>query len=228
MNNGFQFADIIFLAAIVAFLVFRLRGALGRRDGHEGGYADPFRRPKTDAKEAKPEGEVVPLPGRDRPFDLGGDTRAADKPVPHRPQRPSDRIRAADPSFSEETFLGGARVAFEMVLNAFAKSEERTLRQLLTGDVFDKFASAIRDRETAGLTLEQTLVKIKDAALQGRKEVVTVRFVSDQISVVRDSSGSVVEGDPERVVEVTDSWTFVRDVRSRDPNWQISATEAPD
>jgi len=105
------------------------------------------------------------------------------------------------------------------------------LRNLLSRDVFDGFSKVIDEREKAGQTLETSFVGIDEATivgaeLDGRKANVTIRFVSELITATKDSEGRIVDGDPKRVREVTDVWTFMRDVTSRDPNWKLVATEA--
>jgi predicted lipid-binding transport protein (Tim44 family) len=120
-----------------------------------------------------------------------------------------------------------------MILDAYAKGDSQTLKPLLNPEVFANFSQAIRDREQAGETLEDTLVGIKsaeivEAYLDGRTVNVTVKFVSEQINVTRDESGDVVDGNPNAVIEVTDFWTFARDAKSRDPNWTLVATNSLD
>jgi len=137
----------------------------------------------------------------------------------------------ADPGFDPNHFLDGAKAAYEMVVMAFAQGDETTLNQLLGSDVYDGFQRAIRERETRGEKVESSLVGIDkadiiEAEVKNRTGYVTVKFVSELISVTRDAEGEVVEGDPKKVREVTDIWTFARDVSSKNPNWKLVATEA--
>jgi predicted lipid-binding transport protein (Tim44 family) len=137
----------------------------------------------------------------------------------------------ADPGFDPNHFLDGAKAAYEMVVMAFAQGDEATLNQLLGSDVYDGFQRAIRERETRGEKVESSLVGIDkadiiEAEVKNRTGYVTVKFVSELISVTRDAEGEVVEGDPKKVREVTDIWTFARDVSSKNPNWKLVATEA--
>ena len=235
MDGGFQFFDIIILAMIAGFLVLRLRRVLGRRDGHEGGYTDPFRERKRQAeaeKRAKNDDDnVVHLPDNTRDetpaeaeasMDIDSDDPTAAGLV---------QIRVADPSFDPAQFVEGAKVAFEMVLSAFAGGDRKTLKNLLSPDVFKNFDEAITEREKAGETLEDTLVgirsaKIVEALMDGNHAMVTVKFVSEQISALRDADGSIVDGNPNEVIDVTDFWTFSRDTRSSDPNWTLIGTES--
>lgn len=238
MGGDMQFFDIIILAMIAGFLVLRLRRVLGRRDGHEGNYPDPFR--DADKKGQPKNGQdddddnVVRLPDRstdvNAPFDAPSDAPAAadiDDPI----SAGVTQIKVADPSFDPRGFAEGAKVAFEMVLNAFAGGDRKTLRGLLSPDVFGNFDEAITERERAGERLEDTLVGIRsativEAGMDGRLAIVTVKFVSEQISALYDADGNVIDGNPNEVIDVTDIWSFTRDTRSNDPNWTLVGTES--
>lgn len=232
MGGGFQFIDIILFAMVAAFFVLRLRSVLGRRDGNDGaGHRDPFKpTPPEDGKDAN----VIALP--DKHGDTGAaSANAADMGVGGDDPMNSGlvQIKVADPDFSPDEFLVGSRVAFEMVLDAFASGDTETLATLLDDGVFGNFESAIRDREKQGVTVEDTLVGIKsadivEAYMDGRVANVTVKFVTEQINVTRDSEGQVAEGNPNEVITVTDFWTFARDTKSRDPNWALVATHSAD
>ena len=137
----------------------------------------------------------------------------------------------ADPAFDPETFAGGARGAFEMILEAFAKGELGGVKPILSPEVYANFAQAVKTRDEAGEKLENTLVgvrsaEIAEAYMDSRNAVVAVRLVSDQINGTRDRAGNVISGDPSAVTAVTDLWTFQRDTRARDPNWMLVATES--
>mgnify|MGYP001365890510 CR=1 FL=1 len=232
MGDGFQFIDIIFFAMIAAFLVLRLRGVLGRRDGHEGNYRDSFK----DHPNEKSENNVVQLPDASDPlfedaledFDES-EADASDDPL----SRGLAQIRETDPDFDPDEFLSGARIAFELILGAYASGDTSTLKPLLSAEVFANFSQVIRDREQAGETLEDTLVGIKsadimEAFVEDKAANVTAKFVSEQINVTRDENGDVIDGNPTTVINVTDFWTFARDIKSRDPNWALVATSSLD
>ncbi|MDJ0943372.1 MAG: Tim44/TimA family putative adaptor protein [Kiloniellales bacterium] len=226
-----QFFEIILFAALAAFLVLQLRRVLGRRTGHEQPRDfDPFqqRSPEDSGND-----KVVNLPDR-RSGRREGEAPAAANGAAEDPLAGGlTQIKLADHGFDESSFVEGARAAFEMIVAAFADGDSKTLRPLLSNSVFDDFTGAIRERESAQQTLETTLVgikeaKIEDAELQDRTAFVTLRFVSEQINVVKDSEGRIVEGDPSDVTQITDLWTFARNTRSRDPNWTLVATRSPD
>jgi predicted lipid-binding transport protein (Tim44 family) len=224
MGDGLQILDIIVFAVIAGFLVLRLRSVLGRRTGTER-RRDPFRPPVPPPETAAD--KVVPLPpARGRtvaPPAASGTTSLA---------AGLERLKAADRSFDEKAFLAGARGAFEIIVNAFAKGDTASLQPLLSEQVFASFSAAIRARAEAHETLETNLISIKSvdlvaAELNGDTALVTVKFVSDQTNAVRAHDGSVVEGNPDHVEEKIDLWTFARSIRSRDPNWTLVATHSP-
>lgn len=236
MSDGIPFIDIIILLAVAAFLILKLRSVLGKRSGHD-------KRPEYDPfnqKSGKPgEDKVIHLPNRNKTGEeaaAGAETRTArtESEMPGNGDGIPGltQIKLADATFDEAQFLGGARAAFEMIIQAFAMGERRTLKPLLANDVYDNFSTAIDEREERNEKLETTLVGIKeaeiiDASLDNKTAQVTVKFVSEQINVTRDPAGVVVEGDPSHVARITDLWTFARNVRSRDPNWGLVATESP-
>jgi predicted lipid-binding transport protein (Tim44 family) len=142
-----------------------------------------------------------------------------------------DAIAQGDPTFDAKHFVAGARQAYEMIVTAYAEGDRRSLRNLLSKDVYEGFDNAIRERETKGETSETRFVSIDrsdltGAEVRGPTAQVTVRFVSQLVSVTRDRNGNVIDGNPDKVTDVTDVWTFARDVSSRDPNWKLVATEA--
>jgi predicted lipid-binding transport protein (Tim44 family) len=230
----FDIYTIIFLALAV-FIFLRLRSVLGQRTGRE---RPPNPYSARDAMRGATNDNVVTLPGR------GGET--AQKPVetsdPAEPWKGIaetgsalaaglDSIAREDKTFDVKHFIAGARAAYEMIVLAFAEGDRRSLKNLLSREVYEGFEGAIRERENKGETVETRFVAIdkSDIAgveLRGRTAQITVRFVSQLISVTRDKAGNVIEGNPDKVTDVTDVWTFARDLSSRDPNWKLLATEA--
>jgi len=218
MGDFPHYFDIILFAMVAAFLVLRLRSVLGRRTGNEQPRDSVLRRAEASAD------KVVALGNR------------SPAPPPVVPAPPADavaagleRIRSADPGFDPGQFLEGARAAFEMIVGAFAAADKARLRPLLSDEVYTPFAAAIAERAAAGETLETRIITLKrlditEAGLTGRMARITVKFVSDQINVLRAHDGSIVDGDPDHAVEKTDFWSFARDTRASDPNWVLEAT----
>ncbi len=241
MGNGFQFIDIIFFAMIAVFLVLRLRGVLGKRDGNDGsGFRNLFQEVDAEEESAQ-DNKVVNLADRSGKSDvtdkIHADTDAeqkVDESIDESPLAAGlGQLHRYDKTFNEEDFLVGARVAFEMILNAYASGDADALRPLLSNEVYSNFAKAIQDREQAGHVMEDTLVgimksEIVEIYMESRVAHVTVKFISEQVNAVHDENGDVVEGNPNTVLTVTDFWTFARDTKDSDPNWTLVATRSLD
>ena len=241
MSEAFDIYTLLFLVLAVVIFI-RLRNVLGRRTGNERPPYDPYTTP--DAKRAgAPDANepVVALPrGRSAraPVEASGpsmediETRLGRYATKDSPLGQSlTSLMRADPGFDPAAFLDGAKMAYEAIVMAFAEGEEATLEQLLGADVFEGFQRAIRERDTRGEKVLSSLVGIDKAdiietEIKNRTAYVTVKFVSELISVTRDADGEVIEGDPKKVREVTDIWTFAREVASKNPNWKLVATEA--
>ncbi|MDF3808747.1 Tim44/TimA family putative adaptor protein [Rhodopseudomonas sp. BAL398] len=226
---------IIFLALAV-FIFLRLRNVLGQRTGSE---RPPFDRAAARAAlQGKQDNNVMPIPGQ--VIDQTPLAPTADV-VP-----PTDRwkgiaepgsdleaglnaIAAQDSSFDPRHFISGAKGAYEMIVMAFANGDRRALKDLLSSDVYESFEAAIKDREKNEQKTETRFVSIEKSELVGaevrdRAAQLTVRFVSQMISVTRDKAGAIVDGNPDKVADITDVWTFARDITSRDPNWKLVGT----
>jgi predicted lipid-binding transport protein (Tim44 family) len=225
---------IIFLALAV-FIFLRLRNVLGQRTGTE---RPPFDRAARDIVQGAPDSNVVPMPGS--VIDQTPSAPTADV-VP-----PTDRwkglaelgtplangldaIVAQDSSFDPRHFLSGAKGAYEMIVLAFANGDRRALKDLLSTEVYESFDAVIKERETKEQKTETRFVSIDKAELanaevRDRNAQLTVRFVSQMISVTRDKTGAIVDGNAEKVSDITDVWTFARDIASRDPNWKLVGT----
>jgi predicted lipid-binding transport protein (Tim44 family) len=241
MNQVFDPFNLIILA--IALVVFwRLRSVLGSRTGHERPPFDPYaasrkgdkpagaeaansnvlRLPKeSDSPEASPAGNGAALPSWAGYAPEGSDVAKG-----------LQRLSKADPQFTPQSFIEGAKLAYEMIVEAFARGDKPGLKNLLARDVYDGFARAIDAREAAGQKLESRFVGIEKAEfiaveLIGKRASVVVKFISELISATLSNTGDVIEGDPKQVREITDVWTFERDISSRDPNWKLAATEEP-
>jgi predicted lipid-binding transport protein (Tim44 family) len=224
---------IIFLALAV-FIFLRLRNVLGQRTGSE----RPYDRAARDIVHGSQDNNIVPIPGKVieqaplaptadvvPPTDRWKGLAEAGTPL----ALGLDAIAAHDSSFDPRHFLSGARSAYEMIVLAFANGDRRALKDLLSSEVYDSFESAIKEREKQEQKTETRFVSIDKAELVGaeardRAAQLTVRFVSQMISVTRDKAGTIVDGNPDKVTDITDVWTFARDVSSRDPNWKLVGT----
>ncbi|PHP68622.1 calcium-binding protein [Zhengella mangrovi] len=228
-----DFGTIFFLITAVV-IIYQLRSVLGRRTGNERQPFDPYTEGRLENQPAQDD-NVVALPRRKKKGD--GDEAdefyapvdvVAEKGTPL--NKSLREIRDADPNFDPKGFVEGAKLAYEMIVTAYAEGDRKALRNLLSRDVFEGFDRAIAAREKAGESMRSSFVGISraeiiNADLRGSDAMVTLRIVSEMISATMDANGEVVDGDPESVTEGTDIWTFSRDLRSRDPNWKLVATE---
>lgn len=238
MGNNY---DIILIGLVAVFLILRLRSVLGKRTGSEPPPArDPFTPPappSTPRIGDSPQGNdnVVPLPTAGSPSPRPslatsgpGGIRATVMPSA---TTGVAAIRAADPGFEPIGFTAGARAAFTAIVEAFARGDTAALRPLLDGATYASFEAAIRGRAERKEKAETTLIgfeasDVAAAEMQGTHASVTVRFVSEQINVVRNAESQIVDGNPNEVQKVVDLWTFRRDTKSSDPNWQLIKTES--
>lgn len=213
--------QLLVLGGIALFLILRLKATLGTREGYE---KPPVPTASDDVK-----------PVQRRKFEVidgGPDADITD----HVPEG-SDAAKAlaamklAEPSFAVGEFLRGARGAYEMILTAFEKGDLDSIAPFLAPEVLDSFREVVSQREAQGLTLESSFIGIREMSLTGAEyhrdtqdAEVTVRFVAEQTSVVKNATGNIVEGDPNAVRRQRDVWTFGRKMGSNDPNWQLVAT----
>ena len=212
--------QLLVLAAIAVFLILRLRNVLGPREGFE----KPAVIRQADDRAAR----------RDR-FEVieGG----ADPDITDHVEEGSAAaaalaaMKAAEPSFHVGEFLGGARGAYEMILMAFEGGDLAKIRPFLSDDVYESFATVVEDRTAKGLSIDADFIGLRELKLvnaeydpKTREGEITVRFVGEQTSVVRDKSGEIVEGNPKEVKRQKDIWSFGRVMGSDNPNWQLVAT----
>ena len=209
--------QLLVLAGIAVFLILRLKNVLGTREGFE---KPPAATPTT---RKRPEFEVI---------EGGPDLDIAD----HTNGMPEvaealAKMKAAEPSFGVSDFLGGARGAYEMILMGFERGDLADIKPFLDDDVYESFAEVVELREKQGLSVEASFVGIREMALadatfddeSGIGEV-SVRFIGEMTSVVRDNAGEIVEGDEKKIKRQKDVWTFARKMGADDPNWQLVAT----
>ncbi len=232
MNAVFDIYTIIFLALAI-FIFARLRSVLGTRTGRERPPYDPY----APREAPKPAPAEKPVTIHNRPEETpiareverevpAGERWAGIAPAGSAVAMGLEAIATADRSFDARHFLDGAKGAYEIIVTAFAEGDRKALRSMLGKELFEEFAAAINDREAKGLKMESRFVsidkaQIKTAVLEGNEARITIDFVSQLVSAVRDKDGNVVEGSAEALTEVEDLWMFARDVTSPDPNWKL-------
>ena len=222
MQGGFPI-DLILFAMVAAFLVLRLRSVLGKRTGFE---RPPEVRPAPNGYPPR----LVESEATDLPPPVAGGTRYAMPEARGPVGQTLARIGAVDPAFDPTGFLHGAEGAFRMVVEAFARGDREVLRNLLSDETRAGFEGAIDAREAAGQTQRTEVRALTEAAIEAaelRGEIadVTVRFVSDQVNLTLAADGTPVSGH-DGVTELTDLWTFQRELRSADPTWKLVGTRS--
>jgi len=232
MSEIFDLPNLILLGIAIVVLL-RLKSVLGTRTGHEKKPYDPYKPDSEDKKpsrqDAKDSDNVIELPVKEKPV--------KDVPVWEGVAKKGsalakslEKIKAADQTFNAAEFIEGSKIAYEMILNAFANGDKSTLKKLLSEDVYDSFEEVILQREERKEVAQSDFVglkkaEIKKAALKDNSAQITMNFACDLISVTYSEDNEVVDGDPKAVNEVIDVWTFSRDVTSKNPNWKLIATQ---
>ena len=206
---------LLFFAGVAAFVIFRLISVMGTRTGHEQNHDLEAVQRAASARASE---------------ELRDDPAADDDAAPPKPVSTNARVlRDADPQFDEAEFLGGARGAYEMIVEAFASGDLKSIRPYLNDSVYAAFKGAVTDRDAAGYTSDLKFVGIEHAAItesavENDALVAIIEFTSNQVRVTRDKDGEVVDGDPNRIDLVKDRWKFSRKRNSNDPNWTLVAT----
>tara|TARA_B100001248_G_C27309852_1_gene421362 strand:+ start:325 stop:921 length:597 start_codon:yes stop_codon:yes gene_type:complete len=193
MNYSFEYIDIILLAMIAGFIFLRLRGILGKRTGFDGKAPAQFKEILKTVKQ--------------------------------------DEIKKTNENFDEDAqneFLKGAKIAYETVITDFSDNDNKitTSRSLLNNEVFDQFNQALKERSSRGHYAEITFIGVNSAKIKDHKKIgkilnVTVDFIAEVITCIRDKDKKIVSGDPEKIKKIYDTWVFSRDTTSTNPNWQL-------
>jgi len=216
--NG-SLVQLLVLAAVAVFLVLRLRSVLGTRDGFEPpAETQPVARKKRDHDFEVIEG----TPDPDIADHVDPDSRAG---------KSLAAMKRVEPDFSVGEFLGGARQAYEMILMGFENGDMDEIKPFLSADVHESFQSVVDSRAAQGLTVEAQFVGVRKIELAdsmfdeaNNEAEITIRFLGELTSAVRDADGALIEGDPNVIKKQKDVWTFARIMGANDPNWQLVAT----
>lgn len=212
-----QFFDIIILLFVVLMIFFRLKSVLGTR---------PEGTKISDENAAKifdvimKEAEKYKA-NEDRYLEKINDVNLTE----------IQKTLATIPNFNEQNFLSGARKAFEMILTAFSKQDVETLEMLTNKTIYKKFNEIIEQRKAEGITSEMDFIGFKSAIIVDAKVTksniakITVEFVSEQVNVLKDKDGNVIEGDEQYIQTITDNWTFEKAITSTNPNWILISTK---
>ena len=193
MNYSFEYIDIILLAMIAGFIFLRLRGILGKRSGFEG-------KPSSQLK------EVLKTVNKEQ----------------------SKKINENFDDQAQKEFLKGAKIAYETVITDFSDNDNKitTSKPLLNNEIFNQFNQALKERSSRGHYAEITFIGVNSAIIKEHKKIgkilnVTVNFIAEVITCIRDKDKKIVSGDPEKIKKIYDTWVFSRDTTSTNPNWQL-------
>jgi len=226
--------EILIFALIAAFLIYRLNAVLGTRNGSERPRPNPFAAPDAARPLAAAAPQLAtPAPAFALPVAQHDEFIDAESNRDGRIDSGLQDIAAADPYFDLNTFLQGARYAFDMIVTAYAKGDLDALKSLLSPKLYKDFAGGVAARQAEGHTSEITIHRVKssrltDAHMGGPIAYITVDFEVDETTVTRDASGQIIDGHPDNIFNIRDIWTFMRDTRSTDPNWVLIETKALD
>jgi predicted lipid-binding transport protein (Tim44 family) len=212
--------QLLVLAGIAVFLILRLKNALGTREGFE-------KTPELDAKPKKPSGPAFEV------IEGGPDLDITD----HAPEGSETAVALADmkrvePSFGVSDFLGGARGAYEMIVMGYEHGNLDEIKPFLSEEIYESFVDGVAAREDQGLAVESHFIGIREMELDSasmnnstNEADLTIRFVAEMTSVVKDKDGNVIEGSPTEVKRQKDTWVFSRVMGSDDPNWLLVSTD---
>jgi predicted lipid-binding transport protein (Tim44 family) len=196
MSYSFEYIDIILLAMIAGFIFLRLRGILGKRTGFEGKVPSQFEKVLNNIQTEK---KVT--------------------------------IKENFDEESQKEFLKGAKIAYETIITDFSDNDNKLIasKPLLSKKIYDQFEEALKERSKRGHFAEITFIGINSAKIKEHKKIdkilnVTVDFVSEVITCIKDKDKKVISGDPEKIKKIYDTWVFSRDTRSSNPNWQLVDT----
>lgn len=194
MSNNFGYIDIILLGMIAGFIILRLRSILGRKTGHEPKIYPNFAEKKFN------------VPNNDlKEF-----------------KKSHDKLEGEE----KKVFLKGAEIAYETILTSFASGDVKKLKSLLTSDMFDNFEQAINERNKQNIKSEFTFIGIKESNVEKYEKIknelfASVKFVSEVISVKKDKDGKIIEGNPDKIKQVSDYWKFSKNILKKGPNWYL-------
>tara|TARA_A100001011_G_C14123779_1_gene762402 strand:- start:380 stop:982 length:603 start_codon:yes stop_codon:yes gene_type:complete len=195
MNNSFGYLDIILLGMIAGFIILRLRSILGRKTGHESKVYPSF----AEKKFSMPKKDVKPI------------------------EVNLDILEGKE----KKEFLRGAEIAYESILTSFATGDLIKLKSLLSQNMFSNFSEAIKSRNKEMIKSEFTFIGVKESSLEKYEKIkdnlfATVKFVAEVISVKKDKENKIIEGNPDKIKFVTDSWKFTRNINQKSPDWYLS------
>lgn len=226
MEQAFPYGDLVVLGAIAAFIILRYRSILGKKTGHD------MSKPKVKVEPPKPQERVIQMPQKEHRAAVvvkaKEDIALADIDDAEISSALA-KMKQTDENFTISDFMDGAKAAFDMVVEAFSTHDKDTLKSLLSKEIYKEFEESISEQQKEKRRAQNTLVSIKkaeitEAEMSKNIATITVRFDSEQINVIVDEEGKVIEGNLSDIHDIEDEWVFERDMKSRNPNWTIIDT----
>ena len=222
--NNIPYIDILILAMIAVFIINRLRNVLGKKTGNEQDIVEKFTRSKTSFKESPPD-EVSD--NKFRETETPRDVFFHQNPTINTNLR---KIHNLDDSFESKNFLEGSKKAFEFIIKNYSEENLDSIKSLLSKNIFNEFNSQIKKRVQNSQNLDITIIGIKDAEilsanLRSNNASITVKFSSEQVHVVKDPKGEIIEGDNNQILTIDENWTFIKNMKNKDPNWALEKIE---
>tara|TARA_B100001564_G_C20632041_1_gene667725 strand:- start:551 stop:1195 length:645 start_codon:yes stop_codon:yes gene_type:complete len=210
---------------VAVFIINRLRNTLGKKTGNEHDIANKFTRGKSDLKESSP--DKVSKASADQI------NMKNSKQVFH--ENPSisnelSKIHKTDPSFTIDEFIEGAKKAFEFIINKYSDENIKPLKNLLSADIFKMFDKQINSRAKKNENLDVNIIgikeaKIEDVSIRSSVASIKVKFISEQVQVIKNDKGKIISGDGNQILSIVESWFFSRNLKRKDPNWILEKIE---
>ena len=222
--NNIPYIDILILAMIAVFIINRLRNVLGKKTGNEQDIVEKFSRNKTNFKESPPD-QISENKARktEKPRDI----------FFHQDPTINDNLRKIhklDNNFELQSFLDGSKKAFEFIIKNYSEENLDSIKSLLSKNIFNDFDAQIKKRIQKSQDLDITIIGIKDAEivsanLRSSNATISVKFSSEQVHILKDPKGKVIEGDSNQILTINEDWTFSKNMKNKDPNWALEKIE---
>ncbi|MBS91936.1 MAG: hypothetical protein CMM95_02645 [Rickettsiales bacterium] len=224
--NSIPYIDILILAMIAIFIINRLKNVLGKKTGNEQDIVEKFTQKRSSFKESEPDKTSQTI-----------DTKNKDENSQrkfHKNPKINDslkNIHALDLNFSIDDFITGAKKAFEFIISNYSQENIKSLKKLLSDEIYDDFDSQIKERNKNKENLDITIISIKDTKIINSKVVkkntafITVNFLSEQVQITKNPKGDIIEGDSNQILDISENWTFKRNLKNKDPNWILDTIE---
>ncbi|MFL2679435.1 MAG: Tim44/TimA family putative adaptor protein [Alphaproteobacteria bacterium] len=224
--NNFPYIDILILAMVAIFIINRLKNTLGKKTGNENDLADKYSQGRSRYKESNPD-KVVEKSFVPKDIEVSREI-LHDDPSTNKVLR---KIKSVDKNFLLDSFLDGSKKAFEYIIKNYSEENIKPLKKLLSSKMYSMFDNQISKRSKKGQNLDINIIGVKDPEIvsadikNNKMAEIKVKFMSEQVQIVKNSSGKIVEGDNNQILSITENWLFYKTLNSKDPNWILDKIE---